>query len=135
MPTFNNKAALKRPNKAKIKTYKLFCYSPSTRKLQFYKKYCKHYKIPLSLKQCTYVCKECKKVMYDILDLLKDNVQNWRLQVLLEIEMLPKLVFKFGKQLNEILTTIISDGSKTMHSQPRLKLPAERLPKLKKKNT
>lgn len=35
-----------------------------------------------------------------------------------------------------ILTTIISEGSKTMHSQPRLKLPAERLPKLegRKKN-
>lgn len=50
--------------------------------------------------------------------------------------MLPKLVCKIWKQLNEnILTTIISDGSKTMHSQPRLKLPAERLPKLKNKNT
>lgn len=36
------------------------------------------------------------------------------------------------KVQEDILTTIISEGSNTMHSQPRLKLPAERLPKLER---
>lgn len=30
------------------------------------------------------------------------------------------------------LTTIISDGSRTMHSHPRRRLPADRFPKLEK---
>lgn len=38
-----------------------------------------------------------------------------------------------ARKSSQILTTIISEGSKTMHSQPRLKLPAERLPKLERK--
>lgn len=42
--------------------------------------------------------------------------------------------FRGEKSLHRsILTTIISEGSNTMHSQPRLKLPADRLPKLEKK--
>lgn len=31
------------------------------------------------------------------------------------------------------LTTIISEGSRTMHSHPRRRLPADRFPKLQKK--
>lgn len=33
-----------------------------------------------------------------------------------------------------LLTTIISDGSRTMHSHPRRKLPADLFPKLEEKN-
>lgn len=41
-----------------------------------------------------------------------------------------KCLRKTNNPHRNILTTIISEGSRTMHSQPRLKLPAERLPKL-----
>lgn len=81
-------------------------------------------------------CNNSINYSYGILYFSKDHVESRKQEVLLEAEVLLKLVCKIWKQLTEnILTTIISDGSKTMHSHPRLKLPAERLPKLKNKNT